>query len=69
MPCLSSRSSGQAGVVVCNYDAERSIAVQIKMDESLGAGNPKQYRTVDDPTWRNVEDGITISPRSAVIAI
>ena len=54
------------GLVICNYDDNKPITVFIKADEGTA---PNSYRLVDDPDWKDTEDGIIILPRSAVVVI
>ena len=60
------RTNGKSGVVVANYDENKSVTVQVKLDD----GNRlRRYRLVDDPEWRLTEGGITIPPCSAAVVI
>ena len=61
-----SRTTGRAGIVICNYDEHQSVTVQARWTD---AGAPGRYRTVDDPTWQPCAAGIRIPPQSAVVAI
>lgn len=58
-------SSGTPGLVVVNYDRERSAKLRVRVD---GAGGLR-YRLVDDAAWRNVDQGIELPPRSAAVAV
>ena len=60
------RSSGKSGVVICNYDDEKSVTLQVSLDNKQGLG---RYRLVDDPTWLATANGITIPPRSAAVVL
>jgi len=60
------RDNGKSGVVVCNYDKEEGITVQVTLDDGGRLGH---YRLVDDPEWRSTEDGIAIPPSSAAVVI
>ncbi len=60
------RENGRAGVVICNYDLAEAVTVQVRLDEG---GSLSRYRFVDDATWRDAADGITIPPRSAAVVV
>jgi hypothetical protein len=58
--------TGKSAVVIANYDEEKPVKVQA----SLKNGQPLlQYRLVEDPAWKRVEDGIVIPPLSAVVVL
>jgi len=59
------RSNDRPGLVICNYEVDRDIKVQVQLEK----GSVSRYRTVDDPAWRNIDDGIMIPARSAVVVI
>ena len=59
------RSNDRPGLVICNYEVDRDIKVQVQLEK----GSVSRYRTVDDPAWRNIDDGIVIPARSAVVVI
>jgi hypothetical protein len=61
-----SRSTGRAGLVICNYDERSAVTVHARLADG---GGPLRWRTVDDPAWRPCEDGIRIPPQSAAVAI
>ncbi len=60
------RKNGKRGVVICNYDEEKTITVQVTLD---GDERLSRYRLVDDPTWRSTERGITLPPCSVAVVI
>lgn len=63
---FTSRASGQAALVICNYDEDRPAAVTARLD----SGQPlKQYRLVDGSDWQAVEGAIEIPPASAVVVL
>jgi len=57
--------AGKRGLVICNYDEQKTVTVQVELD----AGALAQYRLVDDPTWKPCAAGIAIPPCSAAVAI
>lgn len=63
---FTSRQSGQAALVICNYDEDQAVTVVARLD----SGQPLQrYRLIDDATWREVSEGIRIPPASAVFVL
>ena len=60
------RQSGKPGVVVCNYDLERTITVDVRLD---GGATLERYRLVDDATWHAAAGGIVLPPRSAAVVL
>lgn len=60
------RKNNKAGLVIVNYDYEKTVTVQARLDD----GNIlSKYRLVDDPEWKSTQDGITIPPQSAAVVI
>ena len=65
---FANRATGALGVVVCNYDDANPVTVTIERDD----GQPlRQYRLVDDPTWRPAGEGegIVIPAQSAAVVL
>lgn len=61
-----SQKTGKAGLVICNYDEEKTITVNARLvDDQVLA----QYRLVDDPQWKPASAQIEIPPCSAVVVI
>jgi hypothetical protein len=58
--------NGKPGVVVCNYDLERTITAEVRLD---GGAVLERYRLVDDTTWHAVSDGIVLPPRPAAVIV
>ncbi len=60
------RENGKPGVVVANYDEDKTITVRVSADD----GSPlTRYRLVDDPAWKSTEDGVVLPPCSAAVVI
>lgn len=55
-------TNGTLGVVAVNYDREEQVRLRADVEGY-------RYRLVDDPTWREVSDGIVLPPRSAAVAV
>lgn len=61
-----SKKTGQAALVIVNYDEEQTITVQASID----SGQPlTQYRLVDDPQWKSTRQGITLPPYAAAVVL
>jgi hypothetical protein len=58
--------NGKRGLVVCNYDEQNPVTVQVALD---GGGCPARYRLVDDPAWRATAGGIVLPPCSAAMVV
>src|SRR5579875_3854290 len=56
----------ELGVVVANYEADDSVDVRLDIEGSTG---PYAARSVDDPSWHDVGEVLTVSPRSAVMVL
>jgi hypothetical protein len=61
-----SRKTGKLGLVICNYDEEKTITVQVDLENGQEL---QQYRSVDDSNWMIGFQEITIPPCSAVVVI
>jgi len=60
------RTKQQPGVVIVNYDNNNCIQAHVKLQHDHGLS---RYRSVDNPSWQSVKDGIFIQPSSAVVVI
>lgn len=60
------RANGKAGVVIANYDEQKSVAVKVKLDDGSSLS---RYRLVDNPAWKSTEEGIFIPPCSAAVVL
>jgi hypothetical protein len=58
------RSNGRVGVVVCNYDATRTIRARVTVE--AGDRLPR-YRLVDGDSWKPAKSGVVIPPLSAAV--
>lgn len=56
----------ETALAIANYDENSSIHVQVSLKNGQSL---RQWRSVDDPTWRPVTQGITILPCSAIVVI
>jgi hypothetical protein len=61
-----SNPSVKSGLVICNYDDQATVTVDIKLDSGEALN---RYRLVDDSNWQPVESGIIIPAQSAVVVI
>ena len=62
-----SQSTRRPGVVIANYDPDRTITVTVRLDDGTSLA---RYRLVDDESWRPVVDGrVTAPPRSAAVVL
>jgi hypothetical protein len=63
---FTSRQSGQAAVVVCNYDEDRPVTVRVRLDSGQLLNH---FRLVGEGEWHALEEEIVIPPCSAVVVV
>ncbi len=56
--------TGKKAVVVTNYDEQKTVAVQVTLDDGQAL---TRYRSVDSPEWKPVAGGIMVPPFSAIV--
>ena len=52
--------------VVANYETQRAIAVEVKLDNGQA---PTHYRLVGESGWHRVEGAVSMPPRSAAVFV
>ena len=60
------RKTGKAGLVIANYDEEKPITVQTRLEYGSALN---RWRLVDEPEWHPFEGSIQIPACSAVVVI
>jgi len=60
------RKSGKYGVVVANYDEQRTVRLDVQLTDG---SKLQRYRLVDDPEWKSMEGGIVLPPCSAGVVV
>ena len=60
-----SKRGGALGLAIANYE-DLSVCVHVSLD---GDHSLERYRTVDDETWFDLNGGILMPPRSAVVVV
>jgi hypothetical protein len=63
---FTSRQSGRAALVICNYDEDQPVNVSASL---VSGQSLQQFRLIDDPTWQPVGEVISIPPASAVVVM
>ena len=58
-----SRLTGKKAVAVANYDEQKTITVQVRLDDGQALN---RYRLVDSPEWQPAAAGIILPPCTAV---
>jgi len=58
--------TGNIGLVICNYEEQSAVTVSASQENGEAF---RRYRLVDDPEWKQIEDGIIIPPQSAAVVI
>jgi hypothetical protein len=61
-----SRLTGKKAVVVANYDEQKSITVQVMLEDGEALN---RYRLVEDSDWKSIDQGLLIPPCSAAIVM
>ncbi len=59
-------AEGKSGVVICNYNETQAVTVALSLDSGERVN---RWRLVDDPQWKDVQEGIVIPPCSAVVVV
>jgi hypothetical protein len=63
---FTSRMSGKKAIVAANYDEEKSIVIQVSLDNGQSL---TRYHLVDGLEWRSAEAGVTLPSCSAAVII
>ena len=63
---FTSRQSGKAGLVICNYDEKQAVTVQASLDSGASL---QRWRLVDGSDWEPIGAGIVIPACSAVVVL